>query len=93
MVARTVTLTEAKAKLSELLDAVERGEEIIILRHGERVARLRAYSADTVDQAMTLADRAQRLHESCRVDRAFLAAAGLSFTREDWKSMTREGLT
>ncbi|MFM7259334.1 MAG: type II toxin-antitoxin system Phd/YefM family antitoxin, partial [bacterium] len=36
MVARVVTLTEAKAKLSELLDAVERGEEIIIVRHGDR---------------------------------------------------------
>ena len=31
---------EAKNKLSELLDLAEKGEEIIITRHGKRVARL-----------------------------------------------------
>ena len=31
---------EAKTKLSELLDRVERGEEIVITRHGRPVARL-----------------------------------------------------
>ena len=36
----TVGAFEAKTKLSELLDAVERGEEITITRRGEPVARL-----------------------------------------------------
>jgi prevent-host-death family protein len=31
---------EAKNKLSELLDLAERGEEIVITRHGREVARL-----------------------------------------------------
>ena len=31
---------EAKNKLGTLLDRVERGEEIIITRHGKRIARL-----------------------------------------------------
>ena len=31
---------EAKNKLSELLDLAERGEEIVITRHGKAVARL-----------------------------------------------------
>ncbi len=31
---------EAKNKLSELLDLAERGEEIVITRHGKEVARL-----------------------------------------------------
>jgi len=31
---------EAKNKLSELLDRVEQGEEIVITRHGKAVARL-----------------------------------------------------
>lgn len=31
---------DAKAKLSALLDRVERGEEIIITRHGRPIARL-----------------------------------------------------
>jgi prevent-host-death family protein len=36
----TVGAFEAKTKLSELLDAVERGEEITITRRGEPVAKL-----------------------------------------------------
>ena len=36
----TVGAFEAKTKLSELLDRVERGEEITITRHGKPVARL-----------------------------------------------------
>jgi len=37
---RQFSLTEAKAKLSELLDLVENGEEVVILRHGKPVARV-----------------------------------------------------
>ena len=36
----TVGLYEAKTKLSELLDRVEGGEELIITRHGLPVAKL-----------------------------------------------------
>jgi prevent-host-death family protein len=38
--AKTVTATEAKAKILALLDEVEAGEEIEITRHGRLVARL-----------------------------------------------------
>ena len=38
--ARTVTATEAKAKILALLDDVESGEEVEITRHGRLVARL-----------------------------------------------------
>lgn len=38
--AATIGLAEAKNKLSELLDRVERGEEFTITRHDEPVARL-----------------------------------------------------
>ena len=41
----TVGAFEAKTKLSELLDAVERGEEVTITRRGEPVARLVAIRA------------------------------------------------
>ena len=37
---RVVGAFEAKTKLSELLDLVEQGEEIIITRHGKTVATL-----------------------------------------------------
>jgi prevent-host-death family protein len=36
----TIGTAEAKAKLSELLDRVEKGEEIVIERYGKPVARL-----------------------------------------------------
>ena len=35
-----VNLAEAKARLSELLDKVEAGEEVIITRRGREVARI-----------------------------------------------------
>lgn len=38
----TVNLAQAKAHLSELLDKVEAGEEVVITRHGKPVAHLRA---------------------------------------------------
>ena len=37
---RIVGAFEAKNKLGQLLDLVERGEEIVITRHGRQVARL-----------------------------------------------------
>lgn len=37
---RTVSLAEAKAHLSELINTVEAGEEIVITRHGRAVARV-----------------------------------------------------
>ncbi len=39
---KKVNLTQAKLDLSELLDDVEAGEEVIITRHGKAVARLSA---------------------------------------------------
>ena len=38
----SVTLVEAKAHLSELLDKIESGEEVLITRHGRPVAHLTA---------------------------------------------------
>jgi prevent-host-death family protein len=40
----TVTLVEAKTRLSELLDKVEAGEDVMITRHGRPAARLAAVS-------------------------------------------------
>lgn len=38
--AREVQASEAKTHLPQLLDEVERGETIIITRHGRRIARI-----------------------------------------------------
>lgn len=43
---RTIQSSEAKVHLSELLDDVERGETIVITRHGRPIARL----APEIDQ-------------------------------------------
>ena len=37
---RTMTATEAKARFLSLLDEVERGDEVVITRHGVTIARL-----------------------------------------------------
>jgi prevent-host-death family protein len=97
MVARVVTLTEAKAKLSELLDAVERGEEIVIVRHGQRIARLRSYLApEAAGPDPSVVERLRQSRVECAADRK---AFGEIFRREgssagaaDFKRLAREGL-
>jgi prevent-host-death family protein len=37
---KTVAIREAKAKFSELVDAAEKGEQIMITRHGKPVAKI-----------------------------------------------------
>jgi len=38
-----VNVKEARTKISSLLDRTEKGEEVVILRRGKRVARLVAF--------------------------------------------------
>jgi prevent-host-death family protein len=47
MVMFMVNIAEAKAKLSEYLDAVGRGERVVICRHNRPVAELRAVASAT----------------------------------------------
>jgi prevent-host-death family protein len=54
---RAVSLAHAKAHLSELLNAVESGAEVVITRHGRPVARV--LPAATIKQTLPL----QRLAE------------------------------
>ena len=60
---------EAKNTLGTLLDRVERGEEIVITRHGKAVARL-VPNERRVDEAGSLAalerirERARKLHQA-----------------------------
>lgn len=64
--ARIVGAFEAKTKLSALLDAVGRGEEIVISRNGEPVARLLKYGAERsrderADIIRQITERAKKL--------------------------------
>ena len=45
-----IQASEAKAKFSELLDQVERGETIVITRHGKVIARLTPPEAGNADK-------------------------------------------
>ncbi len=88
----TVGAFEAKTKFSELLDRVERGEEIVITRHGQRVARI--ISDPPIDamaeQKAREAKAAEVMAEFARV-REMLRAEGVSFTVEDILSARDEG--
>ena len=53
----TVNLAQAKAHLSELLDKVEAGEDVVITRHGRPVAHMR--SAAPKKQPLRLDDLAK----------------------------------
>ena len=58
---REVQAASAKAHLPQLLDAVERGETIIITRHGRPVARLVPDSGNRATRTATAIDRIKAL--------------------------------
>jgi prevent-host-death family protein len=76
----TVGAYEAKTRLSELLEKVEAGEEIVITRHGSAVAKLVPVKKETTaeERAATIA-RIQRL------------GAGLSLRGLKVKDLVAEG--
>jgi prevent-host-death family protein len=45
---QTINVRETRERLSQLLDAVASGEEIVILRHGKPAARLTGAQAEPV---------------------------------------------
>jgi prevent-host-death family protein len=64
----TVQASEAKARLLQILDIVERGETVVITRHGRPIARLepeptqrRAAIAAAVDDIRSLARRTGKM--------------------------------
>lgn len=60
----TVTLAEAKTHLSQLIDQVEAGEEVVITRRGKPVARISGLARPTRPLRSLAAFRAQlpRVH-------------------------------
>lgn len=81
----TVGAFEAKTKLSELLDRVERGEEVTITRHGKPVARL-----GPAEKA-PLSARGEALIDEFRAMRERLRAEGVSFKRDEIIELKNEG--
>jgi prevent-host-death family protein len=80
---REVGAFEAKNKLGQLLDLVERGEEIIITRHGKEVAHLvppkQKFNRDQAHAAIgRIRERAEKLKLG-------------AFEWTEWKSYRDEG--
>ncbi len=63
----TVAIFEAQSRLSEILAAVEHGEEFIITRHGEPIARILPYRQKQCSEATSQARR--ELIVRCRAAR------------------------
>ncbi|MBI4366433.1 MAG: type II toxin-antitoxin system prevent-host-death family antitoxin [Deltaproteobacteria bacterium] len=70
MVQRRICNTvEAKAKLSELLNAVAGGTEIIIQRRGQPIAKLSSAAKETLDDRQAtkrFLERLRRFHDRVR---------------------------
>jgi prevent-host-death family protein len=75
----TVGAFEAKTHLSALLDKVAAGEEVVITKHGEPVARL--VGARTIDR-----ERVNEAFEKLKTLRKGTTLGGLS-----WKRLRDEG--
>lgn len=74
---------EAKNTLGSLLDRVERGEEIVITRHGKAVARL-VPNAGRVDQ-----DQAQQAFHRLRARAKRLAKEHPGTSSFDWDELKK----
>ena len=80
---REVGAFEAKNTLGSLLDRVERGEEIVITRHGRPVARL-VPNIEHVDQ-----DRVRAAFERLREEARKLARENPGRPAFDWKEIKK----
>jgi prevent-host-death family protein len=61
---------EAKSQLSKLLDAAERGEEVIVTRRGNGVNRFRITPEPTPDWSQAFGALAGKIHYSDDYDQA-----------------------
>lgn len=69
---------EARNRFSERIEAAERGEETVVLKHGKAVAKLVPYSDEArVKRRLDALDRAAELRSR------ILAETGRPFTHEE----------
>ncbi len=80
----TVGAYEAKTKLSELLDRVERGERITITRHGKAIAEIVPKRAHDPVRAAEAMRRMRALAAEVKLD---------DLTWDEFKAMRDEGKT
>lgn len=82
---KAVGAHDAKTNLGQLLDRVERGEVIVITRHGEPVARLVPFQ-DQVDRA-AVRENLQAL----KTISARIQARGVALTQAEIKASIEDG--
>ena len=75
---------DAKTRLAELLDRVERGEQIVITRHGKPIARLVPEGAHDRAAALSAVER-------ITARRKDMAAGGVRITQAEIRAMRDEG--
>jgi len=63
---KTVQASEAKAKFLSLLDDVERGETILVTRHGKPIARIEPELEDRSARMRAALDAAERFRKSLK---------------------------
>jgi prevent-host-death family protein len=83
---QTVPIHQAKSQLSELIRAVEQGEEVVLTRHGKRVIRL---IKEPETEQPSIEARRQAIAAELDALRAKVGAAGPGF-QEIWEEHKRE---
>jgi prevent-host-death family protein len=67
---KAVTIREAKARLNALVEAAERGEQIVLMRGSKHVAAIVPLSEEDLELAPSLSDaQAERLWQILEVER------------------------
>lgn len=85
---QTVSVHQAKDRFSSLLQAVEAGEEVVITRHGKKIARI-VHEPDTEPSA---AERDRIRQEALARLKAFQARVKPAVEGySDWKSLRDAG--
>jgi prevent-host-death family protein len=83
----TISLFDAKNRLSALVDQVEEGQEVTITRRSKPVARLVARLVPVVAEI----DRSRHAVERLRALRETIAKQGATFSWEELKTYRDEG--
>lgn len=66
---KSMTIKQAKARLNELVDAAERGEDVVLLRGSRHVAAIVPITEDDLELASRLSDdQARRLWKTLADD-------------------------
>jgi prevent-host-death family protein len=68
---RKIQASEAKTHFNQLLDQIERGETVVITRHGRPVARIAPESSvrqDEVDEAMAVIEAVRSRSQPATAD-------------------------